>query len=268
MLVCYNTSMADYILIRKSRNMLSSVIHVIFNIILGIGSVLITVVSGSWLIGIITILISKWRTFAVRPRYWLLNLKSSLVDLIVGLSIVTIAYCSGTSMLAIHYILCILYPLWLVILKPMSTELATKLQALVAILLGTTATVLISASYDSSIIVIITFIIGYAAARHILIQNNDRNFNLVTLICGLVSAEIAWLCQTWLIVYSFGSTGIIIPQLSIILILMSFAFMQSYESVLRHDGKLVFSDVSMPVCFSIVMIFIIVFCFSQPAFNI
>ena len=84
--------MADYVLIRKSRNVISSVLHVFLNILLGVGSVAITIATGSWIIGIILVIISKWRVFAVRPRYWLVNILSSLVDLIVGSSFVFIAY--------------------------------------------------------------------------------------------------------------------------------------------------------------------------------
>ena len=97
--------MADYSIIRKSRNTLSSFLHVLMNILLGVGSISVTLISGSWILGIILVLISKWRIFAVRPRYWLLNLKSSLVDLIVGASFVVLAYLSGTEILPIHILL-------------------------------------------------------------------------------------------------------------------------------------------------------------------
>ena len=39
--------MADYVLARKSRNIASSMVHVFLNLLLGVGSVLITVLSGS-----------------------------------------------------------------------------------------------------------------------------------------------------------------------------------------------------------------------------
>ena len=80
--------MSDYILIRKGRNMLSAFLHVIFNLLLGLGSVFITFSTASWIPGVLLVIISKWRMFAVRPRYLFLNLKSNLVDLIVGFSFV------------------------------------------------------------------------------------------------------------------------------------------------------------------------------------
>ncbi|MBR3220251.1 hypothetical protein IKF76_00050 [Candidatus Saccharibacteria bacterium] len=260
--------MADFIFVRKSRNILSSILHVVFNILLSVGSIVITIITGSWILGILLVLLSKWRVFAVRPRYWLANIKSSLVDLIVGASIVLIAYCSGTNVLPIHYALGVIYIIWLIFIKPRSTEAFTEVQALVAIFLGTTATVLMSASADAIFMSAICYIIGYGAARHVMIQNDDHDFALTTRVCGLISAEIAWLSRSWLIVYKFGNTGVIIPQLAIILTVLAFGFGRVYKSILKHDGTLKFSDVAMPVIFSILIIAVIVIGFSKPIFDI
>lgn len=260
--------MADYVLVRKTRNIFSSVAHVIMNCLLGVGSVLLTCVSGSWIIGVLFVLVSKWRMFAVRPRFWLVNIKANLVDLIVGASFVLIAYCSGTSILPIHIIVAVLYALWLIILKPRSDELSTRIQALAAVFLGTTAAVLLFASSDSIFVALSCFVIGYAAARHVLIQTDDENFSLVVLVAGLLSAEIAWLLHNWLIVYSFGSTGIIVPQLSIILTVFTFLFGHIYASASNHDGKLRLDEVLLPALFSLAVIAMIVIWFSKPIFDV
>ena len=125
--------MADYVLARKSRNIASNAVHVLLNILLGIGAVLITVFSGSPLLGILLVLVSKWRVFAVRSRYLLLNIKSNLVDLIVGLSIVILSYYAGSSLMPVHFILMAIYVVWLTIIKPMSSETANLTQSLVAV---------------------------------------------------------------------------------------------------------------------------------------
>ena len=41
---------SDYIFIRKSRNIVSDILHVALNLLLGVGSIFFTVVSGSWII--------------------------------------------------------------------------------------------------------------------------------------------------------------------------------------------------------------------------
>ena len=260
--------MADFIFIRKSRNILSSILHIIFNILLGVGSIAITVVTGSWILGVILVLLSKWRIFAVRPRYWLANIKSSLVDLIVGSSIVLITYCSGTNLMPIHFALGIIYTIWLIFIKPQSSETANEIQSLIAIFLGTTATILMSASAEAIFMTVACYIIGYGAARHVMIQNDDHDFALTTRICGLISAEIAWVAHSWLIVYKFGDTGVILPQLSIIMTVLAFGFGKVYKSILKHDGTLKFSDVAAPVIFTILIIIVIVVGFSKPIFDI
>ncbi len=260
--------MADYVLIRKSRNIISSILHVILNIFLGVGSVAITVISGSWIIGLVLVIISKWRVFAVRPRFWLVNIKSSLVDLIVGASFVFITYCSGTEWLPVHAVLGLGYTFWLIILKPLSSDAAAEAQSLIAMFLGSTAATLLFASSNSFFMTILCFLIGFACARHIFVQSDDNNFGLITLACGLISAEIAWLCNGWLIIYTFGKTGIVVPQVSIILTLFAFITGRIYRSTIRHDGKVAFPEIATPIIFSILIIAIIVIWFSKPIFDV
>ena len=260
--------MADYVLIRKSRNVISSILHVLMNILLGIGSVAITIVTGSWVIGIILVILSKWRVFAVRPRYWMVNIISSLVDLIVGSSFVLIAYCSGSTFLPIHAVLGIGYTIWLVLIKPRSSEVAAEIQSLIAVFLGTTAVTMLFASSNSIFMVLSCFIIGFAASNHILVQSDDNDFSLTTITCGLINAEVAWLSNSWLIVYTFGNTGIVVPQISIILTIFSFVANRVFKSGIKHDGKIEFSEVAIPIIFSILIIAIIVIWFSNPIFDV
>lgn len=260
--------MADYVLIRKSRNLISSFLHVLMNILLGVGSVAVTVVTGSWIVGMGLVIISKWRVFAVRPRFWMVNIKSSLVDLIVGASFVLITYCSGTEWLWVHAVLALGYTLWLIFLKPQSSEIATEAQSLVAMFLGTTAVTLLFASSNSVLMVLGCFIIGFSCARHIFVQSDDNNFGLITYTCGLVAAEVAWLCNSWLIVYTFGTTGIAVPQIAIILTIFAFVAERVYKSVIKHDGKISFTEIATPVLFSLIVVAVVVIWFSKPIFDV
>ena len=260
--------MADYVLIRKSRNIISSILHVILNILLGVGSILITVITGSWVIGLLLVLISKWRVFAVRPRYLMVNILSSLVDFIVGASFVIIAYCSGTTFLPIHAVLAIGYTIWLLFIKPRSSEVFAEIQSLIAVFLGATAITMLYASSNSIFVVVFCYLLGFAASRHILVQSDDNNFGLATISCGLISAEIAWLCSNWLIVYTFGNTGIAIPQLAILLTIFSFISNRVFKSSIEHDGKVNISEILVPAIFSLLIVAIIVIWFSNPIFDV
>ena len=260
--------MADYVLMRKSRNVISSILHVILNILLGVGSVAITVVTGSWIIGLVLVLLSKWRVLAVRPRYWIVNLLSNLTDFIVGASFVFIAYCSGTTWLPIHFILAIGYIIWLVLLKPRSSEVAAEAQSLISVFLGTTATVMLFASSNAVFMTVFCFLTGFSAARHVLVQSDENEFGMLTLGTGLITAELAWLSNSWLIVYTFGTTGIVVPQLSVILTIFVFIANRVFKSGVQHDGKINFGEIAMPVIFSILLATILVIWFSNPIFDI
>ena len=97
--------MADFIMLRKGRNTLSSVTHVILNIALAVVSTALTVISGNWIFGVVLVLLSKWRILAVRPRYWWVNIKANLVDLTVGISLALLVYIAGTDGLNVWHII-------------------------------------------------------------------------------------------------------------------------------------------------------------------
>lgn len=260
--------MADYVLARKSRNIASSAVHTFLNILLGILSVLITVFSGSPILGLILVLTSKWRIFAVRRRYLWLNIKSNLVDLIVGISVVLLAYYAGSSLLPMHFVLMSVYVVWLLFIKPMSSETANLAQSLIAVFLGISATTIMSASFNYIVAVVLAFLVGYAASRHVLAQTNDKDFTLTTLVCGLVFAEVAWLCNAWAIVYTFGDTGIAIPQVAIILTIFAFVYNYARQAMVKYQDDFRFQHIIGPVAFGVILVGVIVLFFSNPIFNI
>lgn len=260
--------MADYILARKSRNIASTMVHVFLNLLLGVGSVLITVLSGSPVLGLILVLVSKWRIFAVRARFLWLNIKSNLVDIIVGVSVVLLTYFAGPNFLPVDFILMAIYSLWLLIIKPLSSENATMIQSLFAVFLGISAATIGTAELNSIAITLLAFLIGYAASRHVLSQTSDNEFTLTTLVCGLVFAEIAWLCHSWNIIYTFGDTGIRIPQLAIILTIFAFVYDYARQSIIKYQADFRFKHIIGPVLFGVILVGIIVIWFSNPIFNI
>ena len=260
--------MADYVLMRKSRNIASNMVHVFLNLLLGVGAVLITVLSGSPVLGLILVLVSKWRIFAVRVRYLWVNIKSNLVDLIVGTSVVMLAYYAGTMFALVDFVLMAIYVIWLLAIKPRSSEIATMLQSLVAVFLGMSAAAMMAANLNAIVLVLMAFVVGYAASRHVLAQSNDRDFTLTTLVCGLVFAEVAWLCQSWGIVYTFGASGIRIPQIAIILTLFAFAYNYVRQAMIKYQDEFLFRHIAGPVLFSGILIAVIVLWFSNPIFNI
>lgn len=260
--------MADYVLARKSRNIASNMVHIFLNILLGVGSVLVTVLSASPLLGLLLVLLSKWRVFAVRGRYLWLNIKSNLVDMIVGVSVVLLTYYAGASLMPVDILLAIFYCVWLLFIKPMSSEKATLAQSLIAVFLGMSAAAIMAANLDAIVVVLVAFLVGYAASRHVLVQSSDKDFTLTTLVCGLVFAEVAWLCQSWAIIYTFGESGIRIPQIAIILTIFAFVYNYARQAMIKYQDDFRFKHILGPVVFGVILVGIIVLWFSNPIFNI
>lgn len=262
---------ADYILLRKGRNALSTLMHALLNIALAVFSTALTVISGNWIFAVLLVILSKWRVVAVRPRYWWLNIKANLVDFAVGLSLALLVYLVGTNGLNLwHIILTAIYALWLVVIKPRSAQGFTEFQSLLAIFLGTFTITLLTAHLNPIFGVIPCFVLGYGACRHILVQGEDHDFTFITFVFGLLLSELYWIFYHWSIVYRFtsGTSNFAIPQLPIAASLLFFVFTRGYRSAVRHDGKIRADDIVLPAIFSALLMFIMVCFFSVAKFNI
>ncbi len=263
--------MAEYLALRKGKNFLGSAMHIILNLALVVASTVLTVISGNWIFGVLLVILSKWRVIAVRPRYWWLNIKSNLVDFIVGISLVLLVYYSGTDSISPwHIILTAIYAIWLVVIKPQTSMLFVQIQAAFAVFFGTFAATLATAHVDPLMGCVISFIVGFSACRHILMQTDDRDFTLTTFISGLLFSELSWIFYHWAIVYRLQifDTIIAIPQLPIATTLIAFMFSRGYSSALRHDGKIRSEDIVMPVVFSTLLMLLMIFFFSKANFDV
>ena len=262
--------MADYVLLRKGRNKLSTITHIFLNIALAVITTALIVISGNWIFGVLLVLLSKWRIVAVRPRYWWINLKANLVDLIVGVSLALLTFMAGVDSLNVwHIILTVIYAGWLVVVKPRSEPIMTEMQSLFALFFGTFASALITSQLDPIVGGLVGFVIGYGASRHVLIQSDDRDYNLTTFVCGLIVAEMSWIFYHWSIVYRLGEGATLaIPQLPIVSAILFFLFVRGYKSASRHDGKIRADDILIPAIFSVSIILVMLFFFSVASFDI
>lgn len=261
--------MSEYATVKKRRNFASSAVHVLLNFALGVVSVFATIASKSPAIGLILVLTSKWRVFAVHPYHLWPNIKSNLVDFIVGASVVLLVYFSGAELAPINLILTVFYCFWLIVLKPLSSKTAILCQSLAAVFLGISTVILSLSEYDAIFMIIPAYIIGRAATNHIFVRNNAKN-QFLSVVCGLIFAEIVWLSSYWSIIYPiFDSiTGVRIPQVALILSILLFLIYKIFTSLQENNNKLVISDILAPTIFSAVIILTIIIWFSNPIFNI
>lgn len=254
----------------RRRSFLSEVIYTVLNIALAIAVVLTVYYTGSIWLGIALVLVSKWRIFAVRPRFWYANFLSNLVDIIVSVSVVILLYTvtqapvADTQELTLLGLGTFLYIIWLLVIKPRSKRSFMAAQAGIALLLGTWALFTISYNWPVSLVVISMWVIGYSTARHILSTYDDETYMLfLSLIWGLILAEIGWVSYHWAIAYSLPlTTSLLIPQVSIVSVLVGFLAFKSYDSFHRHQ-KIRIGDIILPLLFSVSVIVLLLVLFNR-----
>lgn len=244
----------------KRRSLLSEFVYILLNIALA-GAVL-AIVWGieSPYAAFGLVLLSKWRILAVRPRYWFANLQANMVDIIVGLSMVVLLYAANGAVGA-QVVLTLLYAGWLLFIKPRSKRSFVAIQAGVAVFLGVTALMSVSFDWMASPVVLLMWVIGYSAARHVLGSYDEAHISFYSLVWGLVFAEIGWLAYHWTFAYELPGVGDIkLSQTALIMLAISFLAEKVYGSYTRH-GSVRSNDVLLPslLCVSIVLILLVFF---------
>jgi hypothetical protein len=150
-------------------------------------------------LAILLIILSKWRIFAVRPRYWLANVVSSGVDIIVGVALVL--FMANTTVAWWQLFWAALYAGWLIGLKPRSDTLSVSIQAVVGQLLGLSILYLKFGDVSLAWLLVGTWTITYLAARHFLTSFEEPQAVLLAHVWGYFSASLAFVLGHWLLFY-------------------------------------------------------------------
>lgn len=251
----------EFLKLVRRRSFVSEVVYTVLNIAFAIALVVVIRYTESIPLALGLVAISKWRVLAVRARYWFVNIRSNLVDIIVSVSVVLHLYTIDTAnitdfrKLILLGIAAALYIVWLLIIKPRSKRSYVAAQAGIAILLGTAALFTISFNWPVSVVVIGMWLIGFSAANHILNTYDDETHPLfLSLTWSVVFAEIGWVAYHWTIAYSLPLvTSLLIPQVSIIVVLVGFLAHKSYDSFYHHQ-KIRTSDIILPLLFTLSVI--------------
>lgn len=253
----------EFLKIVRRRSFLSEVVYVVLNITLSVTVVLLIRATGSPWLAVGLVCLSKWRVLAVRPRYWFANIQANLVDFIVGLSVVVFLYetyiggVAATQKTFILVILTLLYIVWLLFIKPRSKRAFVVAQAAVALFSGVTALYILAYSWPASIVVLIMWLIGYTTARHVLASYDEPNILFMSLLWGLVMAEIGWLAYYWTVAYSpLGIANVILPRVSLSVLCIGFVLHRCYDSYYHHQ-KIRGNDILLPILFTFSIIVIL-----------
>jgi len=246
----------------RRRSFLSEVAYVILNIVLAVMLlVLVLVVSVPWpALGLV--LLSKWRIFAVRSRYWAANIRANMVDVIVGISMVVFLY-SAEGDLPTQIGLTSLYIAWLLFLKPRSKRAYVAAQAMAGLIFGIGAIVQLSPDLPASVVVILGWLVGYSSTRHILSVQHESHINFLSLLWGFVVAEIMWLTYHWTIGYQVGNS---LQLAQVVIIVGALSFLAERIYISHHkNGQVNSSDVMMPALLTISAIGVVLFVFGGAA---
>jgi hypothetical protein len=227
--------------------------------------------TSSFLLAFAIVLLGKWRIFAVRPRFWFANIQANLVSIIVSISFVVLLYsaslgnASDTQVFIIQSVLVLLDIIWLLFLKSQSKRIFIVIQAGVALFVGITSIFYMSYSWIASFAVVLAWLVGYATARHILGSYEDESHSiLLSLVWGLIIAEISWLAYHWTIAYPIPFVpNMLLPQVSIIVFCFGVLIYKSYDSYYHHQ-RIRPNDIFLPLTFTIDIIAVLVLFFNNP----
>lgn len=234
----------------RRRTVLSDVAYIGLNILMAIIILAVVYSVASPVPAFLLVVLSKWRIFAVRPQYWYANIVANIVDIIVSLSFVVLLVAASGALYA-QIGLTALYILWLLLLKPSSKRSLVVAQAGVGLFVGVTALMHVSAEWWASFVVILMWVIGYSVARHVLTAYKEPHFALLSLIWGLVVAELGWLSYHWNFAYDLGFTGdLLISQAAIVVTLLAFLAERMYSSY-HHQQSIRSADVLLPALLTI-----------------
>lgn len=233
----------------KPASGFSHLVHILFQVVLAIVIfILVRLNIGLWL-PLLVILLSKWRIFSVRPRFWPANLRANAVDIMVGVSIVIFMSHSngvGDSM-SIQLFWAVMYGLWLLFIKPRSSVLFISLQSAIGQLCGLMALFIISGemldfnflfldwtSLPLSALVLLGGLICYLSARHFFDSFNEPYAKLLAAIWGYFGAALLWVLGHMLVVYPKPDGIVTMP----LLILSAIGYSLAGVYYLEHFDRL------------------------------
>lgn len=146
------------------------------------------------------VLLSKWRMFAVRPRFWPAIIRANAVDIVVSIS--TVVFMSHTHSAAFQMFWTLLFIVWQVFIKPGRTTLRVSSQALIGQTYGLMALFMAWPSASIAVLMLSVWGICYLSARHFLTSFDEPYVSLYAHTWGYFAAALTWLSSHWLLYYS------------------------------------------------------------------
>lgn len=236
----------------KPRRGVAHGIYILFNVLLP-ALVFVLVRAGFVNIALAVIILSKWRMFAVRPRFWVANIRTNAVDLIVGLSALALMDGTHSEWLRLFYV--VAWAAWLIVIKPRNDVFWMSLQAFLAQAIGLTA---VFSAFDRTPLVALVTAVGFICfftAHHFFYSFDEEHIRLLAYIWAYFGAALTWVLGHWLIVYFH-----VVAQPTLLLTTMAFSLGTLYY--LDHFDRLS-RFVRRQIVFILVTILVVIIAFSD-----
>jgi hypothetical protein len=165
--------------------------------------------------------------------------------------------------LFIEIVIMLLYIGWLLFLKPRSKRTYVVAQAGVALFLGVAAVFMVSFDWPASAVILLLWLIGYATGRHVLSNYDEPHVVFLSLVWGLVLAEVGYLTYHWTIAYTLPVLQtLLLPQAALIIFGLGFLVHKSYDSYFHYE-KIRFNDIILPLLLTICIILVLLVFFNN-----
>jgi hypothetical protein len=175
------------------------------------------------------ILLSKWRMFVVRPRFWLANIRANAVDIIVSVSLLLFMVHTGNNQWW-QIVWTAVYALWLLVIKPASNTFMVAAQALVGLLFGLTALFIGLGEEALYYLVLLAALTCYLSARHFFDSFDEPYAKLLSYLWAYFAGGLVWVLGHWLLFYGF------MAQPTLLLVALGYALAALYY--LDHSDRL------------------------------
>lgn len=155
------------------------------------------------------VILSKWRIFAMRPRFWPAILRANGVDIMVGVSAVMLMQLSLDRPL-VQLLWAVLYGLWLLFIKPGSSIFMVSAQAFIGQIAALMALYLMWADGPLYGLVLLTAIICYLSARHFFDSFDEPYSRMLAYLWAYFAAGLVWVLGHWLLFYGVVAQPVIV----------------------------------------------------------
>ncbi len=186
---------------------LAAITHQALNVLLPVSAFLLVSLD-LFPLALALVLLSKWRVLAVKSRYWGINLRSNMVDVLLGISVVIFM---DTTTLWPRLAWLGFYVVWVTLIKRLSGSYGMLTQAATAQALAVAAIFYQRQDTEIWFLTLGAWLIGYFCARHVISSLEEEHPAAVAHVWALFAAQVAWVSAHWQVWFWF------IPQMAILL---------------------------------------------------